>query len=83
MRHSRFSALHCRATVAIKSSASNPSWRIVVTPKAVRISSIIGTWACKSSGVFWRVALYSGYISCLKVGVLESKAATMCFTSFF
>ncbi len=46
-------------------------------PSAARISSITGTWACRSAGAFSRVALYAGYLRWRKVGTCESMATAM------
>ena len=75
--HPRPCFSHSAATVAIISSASKPSFLKTGICRAVSISSITGTCACRSSGVLSLVALYSGYISCLKVGVRESNAAAI------
>ena len=47
-------------------------------PSASASSNARGIDAARSSGIFWRCALYAGYASCLKVGEPGSIANTTC-----
>ena len=60
------------------SSASKPSTSNVVIPKAVTNSCKYDICDLNSSGVFARLALYSGKISDLKVLRETSKATATC-----
>ena len=62
------SLAYLRARVAMMSSASTPGILMADTLKAAMTSSMRGNWTTRSSGMGGRLALYSGYISCRKVG---------------
>ncbi len=62
------------ARVAMTSSASKPAADSRAMPSASRTSKIRLSWLRKSSGVSRRLALYSTYCSCRKVGSLRSNA---------
>src|SRR6266851_1358628 len=47
-------------------------------PSASSTSKIRLSWLRKSSGVCWRLALYSTYCSCLNVGSPRSNATATC-----
>ena len=78
MKTCAFSRSACLAMVAMMSSASKPSTSNVVIPKAVTNSCRYDIWDLNSSGVFARLALYSGKISDRKVLRETSKATATC-----
>ena len=65
------------ASVAMRSSASYPASDTRGMPSASSTSKIRLSWLRKSAGVSRRLALYSTYCSCRKVGSLRSKATAM------
>ena len=66
------------ANVPITSSASTPSCITTGQPSARTACSIGSICATKSSGIFARFALYSGYQSSRKVLPFASKTHTAC-----
>ncbi len=67
----------CRASVAITSSASKPSFSTTGTRSAASTSLTRLTWPLKSTGVSLRLALYSAYCSVRNDRRDTSKATTM------
>ena len=64
------------ATEPMMSSASQPGSSSTSRPKAAAASRTTGIWTRRASSMGLRVALYSSYCWCLKVGSGASKAHT-------